>query len=104
MVCPALSLECDGSAPLSPYRSKGQAWRTFPRERGKPFCHSSPGIPCELASLVRVPLRFAKGREIPRYARNDMNVLGNHEGCPYGYCDGLLGLQLRAFWIWGLFG
>ncbi len=23
---------------------------------------SAPGIPCELASLVRVPLRFAKGR------------------------------------------
>ena len=35
----------------------------FPHEWGKPFCPAPPGIPCELASLVRVPLRFAKGRK-----------------------------------------
>lgn len=34
----------------------------FPRSRGKPFCPYALGIPCDLASLARVPLRFAKGR------------------------------------------
>ena len=52
----------------------------------KPALTGSPtsaGIPCGLAALARVPLRFAKGRVTVRDE-------GNHKDCPTGEMVGLM--------------